>query len=188
VFLTSENEWYKAAHYDPVNPGADAGGTVDYWLYPTRSDTAPTMATAINLAGPTRGDIGNPGTNVANYNFGADWGTPVQDGNVTSVGTAGAGSASFYGTFDQGGNIYEWNEAIISANRVLRGGSWPSGSVGDLAASFRISGVPSDELIYIGFRVASLESVPEPSSVALAGIGAVVLTLFARRRFQKGTV
>jgi hypothetical protein len=60
----SENEWYKAAYHDPVNAVADAGGTPDYWLYPTQSDSAPTVSAA-NVTG----DISNPGTNVANYNF-----------------------------------------------------------------------------------------------------------------------
>ena len=33
------------------------------------------------------------------------------------------GDASYYGTFDQGGNVWEWNDAIVSANsRGLRGG------------------------------------------------------------------
>ncbi len=34
-FLPSENEWYKAAYYDPSKPGG-AG----YWDYPTKSNTA----------------------------------------------------------------------------------------------------------------------------------------------------
>ena len=34
--LPSEDEWYKAAYYDPNKPGG-AG----YWIYPTKSDTAP---------------------------------------------------------------------------------------------------------------------------------------------------
>ena len=40
-WIPSENEWYKAAYYDPVNAGADANGTADYWLYPMQSDTQP---------------------------------------------------------------------------------------------------------------------------------------------------
>lgn len=105
-FLTSENEWYKAAYYEP---GASSN---DYWLYPTRSDSTPTKATA-----NATGDINNPGANVANYDFGADWNS--QDGNVTTVGSAGSISQSFYGTFDQGGNVWEWTEAL--ANVSYRG-------------------------------------------------------------------
>jgi hypothetical protein len=52
VWLPSEDEWYKAAYYDPT-PGASGN---NYWLYPTQSDTAPTVGNANTL-----GDISNPG-------------------------------------------------------------------------------------------------------------------------------
>lgn len=51
------------------------------------------------------GDISNPGANVANYGNGADWNGLV--GNVTTVGSAGPLSYSFYGTADQAGNVFE---------------------------------------------------------------------------------
>ena len=102
-FIPSEDEWYKAAYYQPAAQGGD---TDNYWLYPTASNSVPTIATANAV-----GDISNPGANVANYARGADWNG--QNGNVTTVGSAGPLSASFYGTFDQGGNVWEWNEAVI---------------------------------------------------------------------------
>ena len=105
-FIPSEDEWYKAAYHQPAVQGGD---TDDYWLYPTASNSVPTVATANSV-----GDINNPGANVANYGSGADWNG--QDGNVTTVGSAGPLSASFYGTFDQGGNVREWNEAVIGSS------------------------------------------------------------------------
>jgi hypothetical protein len=45
-FLTSEDEWYKAAYYDPTLGGGSGG----YWDYATQSNSAPTVATA-NSAG-----------------------------------------------------------------------------------------------------------------------------------------
>jgi formylglycine-generating enzyme len=170
IWLPSENEWYKAAYHDPVNAGADGNSTVDYWLYPTQSDSAPTLATATAI-----GDVGNSGTNVANYILGADWNG--QNGNVTTVGSAGAGSASYYGTFDQGGNLWEWNEAIIYSSRGLRGGSWFHFDV-HLQSSFRNLSGPAVEIGYFGFRLAS---VPEPSSVLMAWLAGVAL-LTRRRR------
>lgn len=169
VILPSENEWYKAAYYDPVSAGADAGGTADYWLYPTQSDTAPTEATA-----NSSGDISNPGPNVANYNFAADWNG--QNGNVTTVGSAGSGSASHYGTYDQGGNLWEWTETIDpNSSRAVRGGLWSQGA-DYLRSSLRATSEPPNESPDLGFRVAS---VPEPSSALLVlGSG---LILFQRR-------
>jgi formylglycine-generating enzyme required for sulfatase activity len=63
VWLPSEDEWYKAAYYDPT-PGASGN---NYWLYASQSDTVPTVGTA-----NATGDISNPGANVANYANGAD--------------------------------------------------------------------------------------------------------------------
>jgi formylglycine-generating enzyme required for sulfatase activity len=172
-FLTSENEWYKAAYYEP---GASSN---DYWLYPTASDTDPTVATA----GVT-GDISNPGPNVANYFSGADWNS--QNGNVTTVGSASDGSPSsdsYYGTFDQGGNVWEWNEALISGSfRGLRGGSFNSGAFGafELQSSLRGDDEPTYEVFTIGFRVAT---VPEPSTAVLCIAGCVGAWVL-RKRFR----
>jgi len=161
VWIPTENEWYKAAYYDPT-----ASGTGNYWLYPTQSDSIPTVGTA-----GVNGDISNPGANVANYNFGADWN--LQNGNVTTVGSAL--SDSYYGTFDQGGNVWEWNDAIIGSSRGLRGGSFNFFEV-SLRASNRSSGGPSFEDGGVGFRVAS---VPEPSVTVL---GLLASGLLLRRR------
>src|SRR5262249_37094923 len=74
------------------------------------------------------------------------------------------GSASPYGTFDQGGNVFEWNEAITSgftgSDRVYRGGAYIF-RADTLAASARSSGSPSDENSFTGFRLAL---IPEPST------------------------
>ena len=165
VWLPSENEWYKAAYYDPT-PGAS---TNNYWLYPTQSDTVPTVGTANAM-----GDISNPGANVANYNFGADWN--AQNGNVTTVGSAAANN--YFGTADQGGNVWEWNDAVISgSSRGLRGGSWDF-SENYLRASNREFTGPSLENNFVGFRVAS---VPEPSGLVLAMVASGMVLLRRKR-------
>lgn len=167
-FLPSENEWYKAAYYQPAAQGGDSDS---YWLYPTRSNGAPTIATANSV-----GDISNPGTNVANYSYGADWNSV--NGNVTTVGSAGPLSNSYYGTYDQGGNVGEWNEALIDQFR----GIWSSACIStanNLEPSGGSSFFPTNELPWNGFRVAT---VPEPSTYAMAAIGAFALLAVKRRK------
>ena len=74
------------------------------------------------------------------------------------------GSASPYGTFDQGGNVWEWNEAIMQrAFRGCRGGAYFDHAIA-LAASRRGIGAPADEVDSIGFRVAM---IPEPGGSLL---------------------
>ena len=120
--LAGYDEWQKAGYYDPtLNSGAG-----DYWRFPTRSNTVPTMATASGI-----GDISNPGSNVVNYGGGADWNG--QNGNVTSVGGAGPLSKSFYGTSDQGGNVSEWADTVFPSpitntpGIYVLGGAWGEG-------------------------------------------------------------
>jgi formylglycine-generating enzyme len=157
--LTSEDEWYKAAYY---KGGTNAG----YWDYPTSSNTVP---------GQDMTEATNPGNNanfyIAPYTF------PIDSGKYTTIAGQFWLSDSPYGTFDQGGNVWEWNEAILSgSSRGLRGGSFGSG--GEIGASYRFDDSPSFELYSLGFRVSV---VPEPGSAALVIF--VGLALF--RRFRR---
>lgn len=114
--------------------------------------TATPTLTPTNTPTPTQ-----IGYNYANYNRVADWGG--QDGNLTTVGTNGG--PSYYGTFDQGGNVWEWNEAVSGASRGIRGGSW--GSVAPsvdfptfyLANSYRTFYSAANRSSDVGFRVSS---------------------------------
>ncbi len=146
VFLPTRHEWYKAAYYDPNKGGAGVPG---YWMYATKSASTPTIATA-----NATGGISNPGANVVNYWKGADWNG--QDGNVTTVGSAGASSASAYGTFDQCGNVWEWGETPdINGTRSLLGGTWDAQGALYLAKSFWGVYAPANEGNNIGFRIAA---------------------------------
>jgi formylglycine-generating enzyme required for sulfatase activity len=159
-FIPTHDEWYKAAYYDPFDPGADGSGTPDYWLYPTRSDAEPVKAMANAV-----GDVTNPGPNVANMDKGADWNE--ENGNVTTVG--GTTSRSVWGLLDMAGNINEQTETPgtpIPPNppdqpdplptRRIRGGDFSNQII--LAASpAYLSGSLNmlAEAANIGFRVAA---------------------------------
>ena len=89
-------------------------------------------------------------------------------------------SDSFYGTFDQGGNVWEWNEAIIAgSSRGLRGGNCSTSAITLTASGRGGTGFPTSVGPDIGFRVAS---VPEPGSlVMLAGIALTALLYWWRK-------
>lgn len=146
IVIPTENEWYKAAYFEP---GASGNS---YWLYGTRSDSIPVEATAT-----VTGDIANPGANVVNYDYNTIWNG--ETGNVTSVGSAGLLSRSFYGAFDMTGNVYEWTETLSGLNRVMRGGSFGDGELFMRATTGGAGFSPSfEEDPAIGFRIAA---VPE---------------------------
>lgn len=172
-FLPSEDEWYKAAYHQPAELGGDGDS---YWLYPTRSNSAPTLATA-----DASGNISNPGVNVANYQDGASWNGLI---NFTTVGSAGPLSDSFYGTADQGGNLYEWNEATDPWSfPSVRGGSINVTSGGlESGPGYQLD--PASEVGYgVGFRVAT---VPEPGTAVLAIIGCALIWCSRAIRPQRG--
>ncbi len=148
--LPTFDEWYKAAYFDPTRTGSH------YWQYPTRSNAMPTIAAANDV-----GAISNPGMNVANYFSGTDWNGSL-GGNVTSVRSAGLDSASFYGTFDQGGNVWEWGEKLVN-DRVLLGGAFNTIATYLQAGTYSIV-LPGTERADIGFRVVQvMPSITTPS-------------------------
>jgi len=134
-FLPSENEWYKAAYYDPTK-NAGSGG---YWQYPTRTDTLPTAVSS-----------------------GANQGTAVYDQpwNNGPASVFLAGGLSPFGTMGQGGNVWQWVESAYDKNnddpheaRGWRGDDWyyyPDG----LQSTIYRWGYPDNEGPNYGFRVA----------------------------------
>ncbi len=173
--LPTENEWYKAAYYQPAAQGGDTDG---YWLYPTGGNTQPNSrngsATDPNSANFYYND------NIAN---GYNGGYAVNDSPTLPAGTAltdaGAFSLadSFYGTFDQGGNVWEWNEAIIGTSRGLRGGAWNDGE-NPLRSSYRNYFAPTAQYSYVGFRIMM---IPEPTAAGLLAVG-IALVAWTRKR------
>ncbi|QTN31198.1 SUMF1/EgtB/PvdO family nonheme iron enzyme [Akkermansiaceae bacterium] len=168
VWLPSENEWYKAAYYDPNKGGPGVGG---YWAQATQSNTINSntvgAAGAANYFDSTDFAVTQSGSYSSSQNY------------LTDVGAYGPNSESAYGTNDQAGNVFEWNDAVVfGSTRGMRGGSWANNS-DSLPASKSNVNTPPNELDYVGFRVAS---VPEPSALLLTVLSASAL-LTRRRRF-----
>ena len=137
--IPSEDEWYKAAyHYND-------GVTGNYYDYPTSGDSVPASEACPG------------GDNSANY-YGTEW--AVRPPYYRNPVGCYVGSASPYGTFDQGGNVWEWNEAVIGSSRGLRGGSFSFIHISLRAADRDFDVNPSYEVGIIGFRVAE---VSEPN-------------------------
>ena len=152
-WIPSADEWFKAAYYDAAKGG--------YWRYPTRSDT------------PSGNTIGVP--NSANYNDGDYVGYPGMA--LTDVGAYGENSESFYGTNDQGGNVFEWSDYVTGSWRRVFGGSWYNDAASMSPSSSFYAG-PTGEYGTYGFRVAS---VPEPSCVVLALLASGMLATCRKR-------
>jgi formylglycine-generating enzyme required for sulfatase activity len=153
IFLPTEDEWYKAAYY---------AGSGIYYGYPAGSDTQTTCA----VPGST--------PNTANCY--------LVVGDLTDVGSY-TGSPSPNGTFDQGGNLSEWNESIaVSEYRVVRGGDFYE-YAGTISALIAYIDYPWSEGPLTGFRVAaSAPGVPALSPIGLLLVAAGLLGFGAYRR------
>lgn len=140
-FIPSDDEWVKAAYYDPARRGWQK-----YWRYPGRADVPPA----------------NRGESARKANFQADTlgeGPPYY---VSEVGRFGAGG--YYDVRDLGGNVWEWVETWRGlgdgdcwrcdvATKGLRGGSFNYTETG--LAKWNIDpGKPGDRYFVYGGRLA----------------------------------
>jgi formylglycine-generating enzyme required for sulfatase activity len=156
VWIPSENEWFKAAYYDPTHMDG-AGG---YWLHANQSDSMTSNSPlVVGAANYNDGDyaVTQSGSYLSNQNY------------LTDTGAYGADSQNYYGINDMAGNVWEWNDLTGESVsfRGYRGGSWRD-SESYLRSSFRDGLDPWNLDSNLGFRLAS---VPEPS--------AALLTLFS---------
>lgn len=104
-----------------------------------------------------------PNTNTANFNLSV--------GSVTNVGSNGG--PSYYGTYDQGGNVREIMHSGSTATLAVRGGNFANSTTDDaLNKSIRGSRLPTDFGPGFGFRLASRENIGKsyPLSIS-AGTG-----------------
>ena len=143
--IPSEDEWYKAAYYDP-----DKSGGAGYWDYATGTDSVPS-------------NVLDSGGNNATFGNGPVYFEDLTIDSPFYRTEAGAheNSESPYGTFDMMGNVLEWNEALISDSgaggpldaRGLRGGNFYHFPDNGLPSEDRKHFSPIDERFHLGFRV-----------------------------------
>jgi len=176
-YVPTEHEWYKAAYYSPVKGGLGSAG---YYAFATQSNSPP-------------GNVVGGGANQANY-YRNSLLSVTQSASYSSsqnyLADVGAftNSASYYGTFDQTGNLYEWNmlDGATGSPLGIRGGSWQNDDAyAYLSSSSRFLMGPAWEDFITGFRLAApVAPVPEPSTcaMAVAGLACGGWQMFRRRR------
>ncbi len=137
--LPTEDQWYKAAYYQPPQLGVAgfyaAFGTGSYQV-------------------PNNNLIDKTSTNSANYCTGRSFATLTAP-YVTPVGTFES-TKSAYGLYDMAGNVNQWTltlSASASDKIVVRGGSWASQGYEDLRYSRFFVEEPTEANSVLGFRV-----------------------------------
>ena len=148
--VTSEDEWFKAAYYDPE--------TQTYFTYPNSSDEVPEEPT--------------DETSTREMNFGDEPPWHGYGGTFTSTGETTGHSPS--GIYDMGGNVQEWTDTIYSDERYYHGGSFADDAI-YLSTEVRLTADPASSSVGFGFRVVHM--VPEPGTVILLVAGGFLLFL-----------
>jgi sulfatase modifying factor 1 len=168
-WIPNEDEWFKAAYYDPdLNEGT--GG---YYTWATQSNEYPgnTIGAMTNQANIPGADGASFANTPLNPNISPSTGPNL----LTPVG-AFTNSASHYGTFDQDGNVTEWTETVYdskalfgnwnkspNSTRAKHGAMYYSGTPG---SSRRDDGLMPNDIGYgSGFRLAAAAIAPQSSNL-----------------------
>jgi formylglycine-generating enzyme len=184
--IPTQNEWYKAAYYQPVAQGGD---TDSYWNYPMKTNSKP-YSDQPPGATPDNTRVANFYQNdfTANgYDDGyAVPGSPFSGDNQNMITDVGAytASSSFYGTFDQGGNVKEWTETIDeedSSMHTVSGGGY-GGTFPGMESIIELSPDRYEPLYQVNTIGLRMIYIPEPTSATLCAAGVLILTV--RRRWR----
>ncbi|HLB32727.1 MAG TPA: SUMF1/EgtB/PvdO family nonheme iron enzyme [Chthoniobacterales bacterium] len=151
-FIPTEDQWFKAAYYK--SKGVNNG----YWDYPTKTNIAPgnTIYSYVFYYDKT---------NQANYYIPTNIykSSNAKAPFLTPVG-AFKDSPGTYGTFDMGGNVFQWTSCKpgSTGSRTIRGGSWKLQMSDELNRKYCAT-YPSDKACnFIGFRIAAPATVTVP--------------------------
>ena len=202
---TASSSWYEAAKFaNWLTSGNALQGA--YTFTDSTTFTGVDRATALTTYGtiyvlPSEDEwykaayLKSDGSGYTTYATGDSVPTAGTEANYNGVNSeawnVGSGIEENNGTYDMGGNVFEWGESAFDGtlddpneSRVLRGGAWNYASFA-LQSSIRLINAPTIETNNLGFRVASVSAavavVPEPSSVGLLVIGAMGCVLRRKR-------
>ena len=159
VWIPSENEWTKAAYYNPtLNNGA--GG---YYKWATQSNDYPgnsfePIANQANIPSSDGSTFANTTTDRSI--------TPIAGPSLLTPVGSFSKSPSYYGTFDQDGNLTEWTDTVYdatatfgnynrspNATRSKHGAMYYSGTAGSTRRDDIL--MPNDKGYGSGFRLAA---------------------------------
>lgn len=166
-FLPTEDQFYKAAYYSPPLSNEDKFSRFpkkgSYSTFATQSDAIP-------------GNTIGAGPNLVTYILATGPMTVTQDpfilfsqNYLTNVG-AMSGSVSYYGTFDQSGNVWELLDAQLSGQTaLLRGGAWTSFN-SYLAKTYRLLVSAQSAASNGGFRLAAPYSPPTAVNIDMVTV------------------
>ncbi|MFN0011554.1 MAG: SUMF1/EgtB/PvdO family nonheme iron enzyme [Phycisphaerales bacterium] len=139
--LPTRNEWIKGMYWDPNRHGEALGG---YWLYPTRSDSVPS--------------VGGPGTD-AETNAGLG---PFFNGMWIPVASYPL-ARSPWGLLDGSGGVPEWTGDAETGGRWALGTGWDGPP--ELDRIQANMGIATASPVGLGIRLVA--QVPSPSVAAL---------------------
>jgi len=153
-WLPTEDEWYKAAYYDP-NLNSGAGG---YWDYANQSDTITRAQANFDNSSGTVAPVGAYGEENTSY-----YETNDQSGNAYEWNEATLPGVT---------------------NGAMRGGSFINGTGHLISTYRHIGTSPVHISTYLGFRIAGsiANPIPEPMTVGLLLSGLIGLTYRKSKR------
>lgn len=163
-WIPDDDEWYKAAYYNPKKTG-----NRKYHDFPTQTSDAPSLADANYMAGNE-----------------LSVGKPYYVAPVDSFSHA----PSYYGTLQQGGNVWEWTEDWqygVVGTRCLRGGSWSYTDYGLNACNMDPGGLDNSCHVF-GARICMSASVSgwQPVSTPITTVIYEKMLLMPKKHFLLG--
>ena len=169
-WIPSGSEWYKAAYYHPQIGTVYSFVPAGYYQYATQANASEVPGNYL----PAKNKAGTENANYYNGLYSVTQSSVYSSSQnfLTDVG-AFKNSPSYYGTYDQNGDVSQWNDEVFNGNPQTRGawgGSWSGGSSA-MYSYFTTanSADPRTGNSTLGFRVASSGATSAPAAAVSVG-------------------